>query len=143
MQSTQLSPDNSHPAKWHDAMAAVCFLWWCCFLQGSCPEDSLDAATVAHGYKWVPDALRITEANEPLLSLTCYNAAYWERHNADALRQVGCAKGLGWCGADRLWSAVWLGVVTWGGARWGGRNWCDVARLQSCLGVGKGGELCL
>jgi len=39
----------------------------------------------------VPDALRITEANEPLLSLTCHNAAYWEKHNADALRQVGMA----------------------------------------------------
>jgi hypothetical protein len=47
----------------------------------------LDAATIAGGYKWVPAALRITEANEPLLSLTCHNAAYWERHNADALRQ--------------------------------------------------------
>lgn len=62
-------------------------------VQGSCPEDSLDAETVGHGYKWVPDALRITEANEPLLSLTCHNAAYWERHNADALRQVGPAGG--------------------------------------------------
>lgn len=56
--------------------------------QGTCPEDSLEASTVAGGYKWVPDALRITEANEPLLSLTCHNAAYWEKHNADALRQV-------------------------------------------------------
>ena len=56
--------------------------------QRSCPEDSLDAATLAGGYKWVPDALRITEANEPLLSLTCHNAGFWEKHNADALRQV-------------------------------------------------------
>jgi hypothetical protein len=47
----------------------------------------------------VPDALHITEANEPLLSLTCHNAAYWEQHNADALRQVwvlrGCVGGGG------------------------------------------------
>lgn len=69
--------------------------------QGSCPEDSLDAATLAGGYKWVPDALRITEANEPLLSLTCHNAAYWEKHNADALRQV-------WC-CDMM--CVWAGDV--------------------------------
>lgn len=62
--------------------------------QGSCPEDRLDAATVTSGYKWVPDALRITEANEPLLSLTCHNAAYWERHNADALRMVGMTHGM-------------------------------------------------
>jgi hypothetical protein len=67
-----------------------------CAPQGSCPEDSLDAATIAGGYKWVPDALRITEANEPLLSLTCHNAAYWERHNADALRQVRHTGGP-WC----------------------------------------------
>jgi hypothetical protein len=64
----------------------------CCLpLQGGCPEDTLDAATLANGYKWVPDALRITEANEPLLSLTCHNAAYWEKHNVDALRQVQLA----------------------------------------------------
>lgn len=82
----------------HSACAAVMGLnnsavhaaWhMCAVLQGSCPEDSLDAATLAGGYKWVPDALRITEANEPLLSLTCHNSAYWEKHNADALREVG------------------------------------------------------
>ncbi|WIA22397.1 hypothetical protein OEZ85_004703 [Tetradesmus obliquus] len=54
---------------------------------GGCPEDTVDAATLASGYKWVPDSLRITEANEPLLSLTCHNAAYWDEHNAHALRQ--------------------------------------------------------
>lgn len=57
-------------------------------LQGGCPEDTIDAASLAAGYKWVPDTLRITEANEPLLSLTCHNAAYWDKRNTRALRQV-------------------------------------------------------
>jgi hypothetical protein len=60
--------------------------------QGGCPEDTVDAATLATGYKWVADSLRITEANEPLLSLTCHNAAYWDEHNAHALRQVWTAQ---------------------------------------------------
>lgn len=74
----------------------------CCALQGSCPEDTVDAATLASGYKWVPDSLRITEANEPLLSLTCHNAAYWDKHNAHALRQVGAAAAAAAAGAAQV-----------------------------------------
>lgn len=79
----QASPENDWLTIWHTISQHILHN-----LQGGCPEDTVDAATLASGYKWVPDSLRITEANEPLLSLTCHNAAYWDEHNAHALRQV-------------------------------------------------------
>ncbi|KAF8057641.1 hypothetical protein HT031_005990 [Scenedesmus sp. PABB004] len=54
---------------------------------GSCPEDRVDAASLGSGYTWLPEALKISEANEALLSLTGHDEAFWERHNVDMLRQ--------------------------------------------------------
>lgn len=88
-ESTEVLPSHLQ----HQQQITVYLCCCCCFcccpdLQGACPEDHIDASTLAAGYKWVPESLRITEANEPLLSLTCHNAAYWDKHNAQALRQV-------------------------------------------------------
>jgi hypothetical protein len=75
-------------------------------LQGGCPEDSLDAASLVSGYKWTAEAFRITDANESLLSLTCHTT-YWDPRNVAALRQVR-GSGRGPCGqSGQLGTGGW------------------------------------